>query len=193
GLPPGVIPAVDLVKAPGELSAAVAGLLAGVVVAGDLAQARELVRTRPELRVVTRDGDLLGAHWAHGGSARPPSLLGMRAAREEAEGLAAAERAAHQAAAALAAAVADEERDRDAAGQALAGVRAADKAAAESSGRLGRLAGAARAAQEEATRLEAAIAAVGKQRERDLAALAGLTATLAEAEEGAQATGGAPA
>ena len=194
GLPPGVIPAVDLVKAPGELSAAVAGLLAGVVVAGDLAQARELVRTRPELRVVTRDGDLLGAHWAHGGSARPPSMLAMRAAAEEAaEGLAAAERAAHQAAAALAAAVADEERDRDAAGQALAGVRAADKAAAESSGRLGRLAGAARAAQEEATRLEAAIATVGKQRERDLAALAGLTATLAEAEEGAQATGGAPA
>ena len=194
GLPPGVIPAVDLVKAPGDLSAAVAGLLAGVVVAGDLAQARELVRTRPELRVVTRDGDLLGAHWAHGGSARPPSMLAMRAAAEEAaEGLAAAERAAHQAAAALAAAVADEERDRDAAGQALAGVRAADKAAAESSGRLGRLAGAARAAQEEATRLEAAIATVGKQRERDLAALAGLTATLAEAEEGAQATGGAPA
>src|SRR5215468_6774799 len=194
GLPPGVIPAVDLVKAPGELSAAVAGLLAGVVVAGDLAQASELVRTRPELRVVTRDGDLLGAHWAHGGSARPPSMLAMRAAAEEAaDGLAAAERAAHQAAAALAAAVADEERDRDAAGQALAGVRAADKAAAESSGRLGRLAGAARAAQEEATRLEAAIAAVGKQRERDLAALAGLTATLAEAEEGARATGGAPA
>jgi len=182
------------VKAPGELSAAVAGLLAGVVVAGDLAQARELVRTRPELRVVTRDGDLLGAHWAHGGSARPPSMLAMRSAAEEAaEGLAAAERAAHEAAAALAAAVADEERDRDAAGQALTGVRAADKAAAESSGRLGRLAGAARAAQEEATRLEAAIAAVGKQRERDLAALAGLTATLAEAEEGAQATGGAPA
>src|SRR5262249_45107166 len=72
GLPPGVIPAVDLVKATGELSAAVAGLLAGVVVAGDLAQARELVRTRPQLRVVTRDGDPLGPHWAHGGPAQPP-------------------------------------------------------------------------------------------------------------------------
>src|SRR5262249_4739396 len=93
----------------------------------------------------------------------------------------------------LAAAVADEERDRDAAGQALAGVRAADKAAAESSGRLGRLAGAARAAQEEATRLEAGSAAGGKQRERGLAALARLAAPPAEAEEGAQATGGAPA
>jgi chromosome segregation protein len=170
------------VKAPGELSVAVAGLLAGVVVADDLGQARELVCTRPELRVVTRDGDLLGAHWAHGGSAKPPSMLAMRAASEEAAaGLATAERAAQEAAAALAAAVTDEERDRAAVGRALAGVRAADKAAAESSGRLGRLAGAARAAQEEAARLEAAIASVGQQRERDLAALAGLTAKLAEA------------
>jgi chromosome segregation protein len=184
GLPPGVFHAIDLVKAPGELSAAVAGLLAGVVVADDLGQARELVRTSPGLRVVTRDGDLLGAHWAHGGSAKPPSMLAMRAAAEEAAaGLATAERAAEEAAAALAAAVTDEERDRAAVGRALAGVRAADKAAAESSGRLGRLAGAARAAQEEAARLEAAIASVGKQRERELAALAGLTAKLAEAEE----------
>jgi chromosome segregation protein len=190
GLPSGVIPAIDLVKAPGELSAAVAALLAGVVVAGDLAQARELVRTRPELRVVTRDGDLIGAHWAHGGSARPPSMLGMRAAAEEAAaGLVAAERAAQDAAATLAAAVADEERDREAVGRALAGVRAADTAAAESSGRLGRLAGAARAAQEEAGRLESAIASVGKQRERDLAALAGLTAKLVEAEEGENTAG----
>jgi chromosome segregation protein len=193
GLPPGVIPAIDLVEAPGELSASVAGLLAGVVVAGDLDQARELVRTRPELRVVTRDGDLIGAHWAHGGSAKPPSMLAMRAAAEEAAaGLVAAERAAQDTAAVLAAAVADEERDREAVGRALAGVRAADKAAAESSGRLGRLAGAARAAQEEAARLEAAIASAGKQRERDLAALAGLTAKLAEAEEG-EGTGGAQA
>jgi chromosome segregation protein len=183
GLPPGVFPAIDLVKAPGELSVAVAGLLAGVVVADDLGQARELVCTRPGLRVVTRDGDLLGAHWAHGGSAKPPSMLAMRAAAEEAAaGLATAERAAQEAAGALATAVTDEERDRAAVGRALAGVRDADKAAAESSGRLGRLAGAARAAQEEAARLEAAIASVGTQRERDLAALAGLTAKLAEAE-----------
>jgi chromosome segregation protein len=195
-LPEGVMPAIELVKAPGELSAALAGLLAGVVVAGGLDQARELVRARPELRVVTRDGDLLGAHWAHGGSARPPSMLAMRAAAEEAAGgLETAERAAQEAAARLAGAVAQEEQDREAAAQALAGVRAADKAAAESSGRLGRLAGAARAAQEEAARLETAIAAVGKQRERDLTALAALTTRLAEAEDDEQdaADAGKPA
>ena len=193
-LPSGVMPAIELVKAPGELSAALAGLLDGVVVAGDLDQARELVRARPELRVVTRDGDLLGAHWAHGGSARPPSMLAMRAAAEEAAGgLQGAERAAQEAATRLADAVAREERDREAVAQALAGARAADKAAAESSGRLGRLAGAARAAQEEAARLETAIEAVGKQRERDLAALAALTTRLAEAEEGERDADGAGA
>jgi chromosome segregation protein len=184
-LPPGVVPAADLVKAPGELTAALAGLLAGVVVAGDLAAARDVVRARPELRVVTRDGDLLGAHWAHGGSAKPPSMLAMRAAAGEASAaLAAAERAAQAAGTALASALADEERDREATGRALAGMRAADKAAAESSGRLGRLAGAARAAQEEAARLEAAIASVTAQRTRDAAALAGVVARLEEAEAG---------
>jgi chromosome segregation protein len=184
-LPRGVVPAVDLVKAPAELTAALAGLLSGVVVADDLAAARDVVRVHPELRVVTRDGDLLGVHWAHGGSARPPSMLAMRAAAEEAAAaLAAAERAAQEAAATLASALADEERDREATGRALAGVRAADKAAADSSGRLGRLAGAARAAQEEAARLQAAIASVTEQRERDAIALAGLVAKLAEAEAG---------
>ena len=194
-LPRGVVPAVDLVKAPAELTAALAGLLSGVVVADDLAAARDVVRARPELRVVTRDGDLLGAHWAHGGSAKPPSMLAMRAAAEEAAAaLAAAERAAQEAAATLASALADEERDREATGRALAGVRAADKAAADSSGRLGQLAGAARAAQEEAARLEAAIASVTEQRERDATALAGLVAKLAEAEageDGASETGAA--
>jgi chromosome segregation protein len=187
-LPPGVVPAVDLVKAPGELTAALAGLLSGVVVAGNLATARDVVRAHPGLKVVTRDGDLLGAHWAHGGSAKPPSVLAMRAAAEEASAaLTAADRAAQQAAATLTSALADEERDREATGRALTGVRAADKAAAESSGRLGRLAGAARAAQEEAARLEAAIASVAGQRERDAAALAGLVAKLAEAEAGEDA------
>jgi chromosome segregation protein len=191
-LPPGVVPAVGLVKAPAELTAALAGLLSGVVVADDLAAARDVVRARPGLRVVTRDGDLLGVHWAHGGSAKPPSMLAMRAAAEEASAaLAAAERAAQTVAATLASALADEERDRDATGRALAGARAADRAAAESSGRLGRLAGAARAAQEEAARLEAAIASVTEQRERDATALAGLVAKLAEADAGEAAGSGA--
>ena len=34
-----------------------------------------VVRENPDLRAVTRAGDLLGSRWAHGGSARPASLL----------------------------------------------------------------------------------------------------------------------
>jgi chromosome segregation protein len=190
--PPGVLPVLDLVKAPGELSAAVAGLLAGVVVAEDLDQARDLVRAHPELRVVTRDGDLLGAHWAQGGAARPPSVLAMRGAADTAAaGLAAADGVWERAAADLAIAVAEEERAAGAVAGALALMQEADAAAAAISGQLGRLAGAARAAQDEATRLAATIAAAREKTGRDQSALTELSARLA-AEE-ADTDAGAPA
>jgi chromosome segregation protein len=201
-LPPGMLPALDLVKAPGELCGALAVLLAGVVVADDLDRARDIVRTHPELRVVTRDGDLLGAHWAQGGAARPPSVLAMRSAAEAAAAdLAAAGPAGERAAADLAAAVAEEERAQQVVAAALALMQEADAAAAAVSGRLGRLAGAARAAQEEATRLAAAITAAREKSGRDQAALTELTARLAAAEApqppgpedgaaGAEGTGG---
>ena len=188
--PPGVLPVLDLVKAPGELWGALAGLLAGVVIADDLDQARDLVRAHPELRVVTRDGDLLGAHWARGGAARPPSLLAMRSAAEAtAADLATADRTWERAAADLAAAMAEEERAQQAVARALALMQEADAAAAAVSGQLGRLAGAARAAQDEATRLAAAIAAAREKSGRDQAALTELSARLA-AEEAGEASPG---
>ena len=188
--PPGVLPVLDLVKAPGELWGALAGLLAGVVIADDLDQARDLVRAHPELRVVTRDGDLLGAHWARGGAARPPSLLAMRSAAEAtAADLATADRTWERAAADLAAAMAEEERAQQAVARALALMQEADAAAAAVSGQLGQLAGAARAAQDEATRLAAAIAAAREKSGRDQAALTELSARLA-AEEAGEASPG---
>ena len=191
--PPGVLPVLDLVKAPGELWGALAGLLAGVVIADDLDQARDLVRAHPELRVVTRDGDLLGAHWARGGAARPPSLLAMRSAAEAAAAdLATADRTWERAAADLAAAMAEEERAQQAVAGALALMQEADAAAAAVSGQLGRLAGAARAAQDEATRLAAAIAAAREKSGRDQAALTELSARLA-AEEAGEASPGSGA
>ena len=83
-----------------------------MVIADGLDEARDLVRAHPELRAVTRDGDLLGAHWARGGAARPPSLLAMRSAAEAAAAdLATADRTWERAAADLAAAaMAEEER-----------------------------------------------------------------------------------
>ncbi len=183
--PPGVLPVLDLVKAPGELWGALAGLLAGVVIADDLDRARDLVRAHPELRVVTRDGDLLGAHWARGGAARPPSLLAMRSAAEAAAAdLATADRTWERAAADLAAAMAEEQRAQQAVAGALALMQEADAAAAAVSGQLGRLAGAARAAQDEAARLAAAIDAAREKSGRDQAALTELSARLAAEEAG---------
>ena len=191
--PPGVLPILDLVKAPGELWGALAGLLAGVVIADGLDEARDLVRAHPELRVVTRDGDLLGAHWARGGAARPPSLLAMRSAAEAAAAdLATADRTWERAAADLAAAMAEEERAQQAVTGALALMQEADAAAAAVSGQLGRLAGAARAAQDEATRLAAAIDAAREKSGRDQAALTELSARLAAEEAGEASPGSGP-
>jgi chromosome segregation protein len=183
-LPPGDTPALELVRAPSGLSGALTALLGNVVVCESLAGARDIVRAHPRLRVVTRDGDLLGAHWARGGAARPPSMLAMRTAVDEAAtGLAAAERACGAAAAGLAEAAAAEERAREAAQRAAAALQACDKLTAEVSGRLGRLAGAARAAAEETGRLAATVASVQDKQERDRAKLAELTARLTAAED----------
>jgi chromosome segregation protein len=182
-LPDGAQPALDLVRCPAELAAALASLLAGVVVAADLGQAQELLRAYPEVRVVTRQGDVLGAYWASGGSAKAPSEFTLRGVADEAAaGLGDVDRRCEQAAADLADAVADESQAREVVAAAQAGIQQADAAAAEISGRLGRLAGAARAAREEAQRLEAAIANARQAQEAGAAAVSELAASLAAAE-----------
>ncbi|WP_326720443.1 chromosome segregation protein SMC [Streptomyces sp. NBC_00243] len=76
--------AADLVRGPAELMPAVRRLLRGIVVVGTLEDAEELVYARPELTAVTAEGDLLGAHFAHGGSAGAPSLLEVQASVDQA-------------------------------------------------------------------------------------------------------------
>jgi chromosome segregation protein len=61
-------------------------------------------------------------------------------------------------------------------------MQAADAAAAEISGRLGRLGGAARAAADEAKRLDASVGAARRSADKDAAKLAALKSELAEAE-----------
>ncbi|HEY7147133.1 MAG TPA: chromosome segregation protein SMC [Streptosporangiaceae bacterium] len=183
--------AIEFVKAPGELAEAVERLLDGVYVAADLRDGLEAVQADPELRIVTRDGDLIGAHWARGGSAGAPSLLGLSAAAQEAESrLDAADSACQRAERELAAATEEEEAARRALAQAAAGLRETDAAAAEISGRLGTLAGAAKAARDEASRLDAAIKTAQRAREKDLARLADAQARLAKQEAEPEAEAG---
>jgi chromosome segregation protein len=193
-LPPGVSRAIDLVKAPGELSFAVERLLAGVLVVPDLRAGLDLVRSDPGLLLVTRHGDLIGAHWARGGSSAAQSLLGLRAAAEQAAGaLAGAQGRCQRAERDLAEAVDDEETARQGLARMLAEVQQADAAAAQTSGRLGTLAGAARAAQDEAGRLAAAIAVAERSRDKDVAQLAELQSRLAIREAEASSDAGADA
>ena len=190
GLPQGARYALDLVRASDELRPAVTQLLTGVVVAVTLEQAADLLRASPALRIVTRDGDLLGPHWAVGGSAGQQSLLEVRAAADDAAtGLEEAEEQCEQAAQQLTVAVRAEEAARRGVDEVRARMRQADSAASEISGRLGRLAGAARAACDEVRRLQTAIDAARKAGEKDLARLTELTSSLAEAEAAEAAEG----
>ena len=84
-LPAGAAWAADLVVAPEALRTAIDALIGDVVVVDDLPAARVLLSERANLRAVTRGGDLLGAHWAAGGSSGAPSTLEVQAAVDESQ------------------------------------------------------------------------------------------------------------
>lgn len=150
---------VDLVRGPDALMGAVRRLVQDMVVVGTLEDAEELVAARPGLTAVTSEGDLLGAHFAHGGSAGAPSLLEVRASVDEAAAelaelavrcgeLAEVQRRA-TARRTECAALVEELGERR---------RAADREKSAVSGQLGRLAGQARGAAGEAERTASAAA-----------------------------------
>ena len=132
---------------------------------------------------MTTSGDVLGAHWARGGSAGEQSLLSLRAAASQAASqVGDAEQRCQRAEGRLAAALEDEDQARQALAEAAAGLQHADAAAAETSGKLGSLAGRARAARDEVGRLAGAIAAAEKSRQQSLALVTEVQARLAEQE-----------
>ncbi|KAB8193606.1 chromosome segregation protein SMC [Nonomuraea phyllanthi] len=201
----------DLVTVPDHLRPALDHVLANVVVVDDLATARELVDRHPELRAVTRTGDLVGAHLASGGAEDGTSVLQVRAALDEAVAdLEEAERTAEQTAealeqaiegeqaaqAALEAAQARASEAQTAVTTAQAGVsaaqggldqirgrqREADQRTAAAARRLAQLEAAAGAAHDEAERLAASVTRAEGSRTEGLEELAELEIRLAEAE-----------
>ncbi|MEU0052088.1 AAA family ATPase [Streptomyces sp. NPDC006309] len=176
--------AADLVRGPGELMPAVRRLLRGIVVVDDLDDAEALVYACPELTAVTAEGDLLAAHFAHGGSAGAPSLLEVRASVDEAAAELAelavrcAELAEEQRVAAerraQAAALVEELGERR---------RAAEREKSGVAQRLGRLAGQARGAAGEAERSAAAAARAQEASEKAVQEAEELAERLAVAEE----------
>ncbi|MFF3451791.1 chromosome segregation protein SMC [Streptomyces sp. NPDC002667] len=176
--------AADLVRGPAELMPAVRRLLRGVVVVRTLEEAEDLVHARPGLTAVTAEGDLLGAHFAHGGSAGAPSLLEVQASVDEAtaeleelavtcEELAEAQLLATE-----------RRKERAALGEELGERRrAAEREKSSVAQQLGRLAGQARGAAGEAERSTAAAARAQEALDRAVTEAEELAERLAVAEE----------
>jgi len=174
-LPDGARWVRELVTGPAELSAALAGVLDRVAVVDGIDAAVRLVESHPRLRVVTAEGDLLGAQWSYGGSVSAPSAIEVQAALEDAQ----REHAAAQARSSRL--QADLEATRRLAAQrsaavesALAALHESDAAHSAVAQRLGDLGAAARSAAAEATRLEQSREAVQRARDADLEGLAAL-------------------
>ncbi|MFD4558828.1 chromosome segregation protein SMC [Streptomyces sp. NPDC058469] len=177
-------PAVDLVRSPSELMPAVRRLLHNIIIVDTLEAAEELVYRHPELTAVTAEGDLLGAHFAHGGSAGAPSLLEVQASVDEAaaeleelavrcEELAGAQQAAGERRKECAALVEELGERR----------RAAEREKSAVAQQLGRLAGQARGAAGEAERSAAAAARAQEALDKAVEEAEVLAERLAVAEE----------
>ncbi len=184
GLPSGATYAMDVVECPADLRPALARLLHKVVVVDDLATARGLVRDAADLTAVTRDGDLIGAHFAAGGSSSQPSLIEVQAAVDEATASLAT--AAHTLER-LTFDVSTLEREREEARRrvdvALAKLHESDATLAAVAEELAQYSSQVRNAKAEAARLDQAIEAAKIARDKDLEGLAELEARLVAAEE----------
>ncbi|MDA4110475.1 chromosome segregation protein SMC [Mycolicibacterium holsaticum] len=183
-LPYGAHWAVELVEAPPRLQGAITAMLANVAVVADLSAALDLVTSRPELRAVSADGDLVGAGWVSGGSDRKPSTLEIASEVDKARAeLAEAEKQVGELSAALAGALAEQAARRDSAEQALAALNESDAAISAIYEQLGRLGQDARAADDEWQRLIKQRDELETNRSRTVEELAGLEERLHNAQQ----------
>ncbi len=183
GLPDFATYAIDVVDGPDSLHGALRRALFKVAVVDDLDRAKILIAQAPDVTAVTRDGDVLGAHFAAGGSASTSSLIEVKAAIEQADtDLASAAHAVESLRFEQQAAESEREEAQERVDAALAKLHESDAEMAAVAEQLGHLGSTARAARGESERLAAAIAAAEEARDRDLSGLAELEERLEAAE-----------
>ena len=180
--------AVDVVTVPDELRGAVQRVLRKVAVVDELPAAQDLVAGLPDLVAVTRDGDVLSAHFAAGGSSAQPSLIEVQAAIDEAEQR--LTEAGHRCDRLRFAQSQLEEQQRDASAaveETLSRLHESDAAMAALAEQLGQLGSTARSASEENERLAQAITRAEQARDSDISGLAELEHRLELAETAEEA------
>jgi chromosome segregation protein len=183
-LPPGAVYAVDVVDGPPQLRAALRQLMSKVAVVGGLDDAQALVSARADVVAVTRDGDLLGRHFAMGGSSAMPSLIEVQAAVDEAtRRLDASTHACERLRFDLSRLTEERESAQRNVDVWLAKLHESDAAMTAVAEELGQLGALARAAGGEADRLLEAISEAEEVHGRDLAGLADLERRLAAATD----------
>ncbi|MGZ8720494.1 MAG: chromosome segregation protein SMC [Aeromicrobium sp.] len=183
GLPDYATYAVDVIDSPPPLQGALRRLLFKVAIVEDLDSARALLKHASDVVAVTRDGDLLGAYFASGGSSSRQSLIEVQAAIEQAgtdldKATGTLERLRFERSAL-------DEKQRDAKSRvdaALAKLHESDATMAAVADNLGNLHSISRNAVAEAERLAKAIAAAEEARDRDVSGLAELEDRLQQAE-----------
>ncbi|MGA9714977.1 MAG: chromosome segregation protein SMC, partial [Aeromicrobium sp.] len=183
GLPDYATYAIDVVEAPVALQGALRRLLFKVAVVDDLDRARDLVDYAPDVTAATRDGDLLGKHFASGGSSDSQSLIEVQAAIGQTEqDLTAAQHTLDR----LRFEAESRSTARDSAQRlvddALAKLHESDATMTAIAADLGSFGSQHRAAKGEADRLAAAIVAAEEARDTDLSGLADLESRLQQAE-----------
>jgi chromosome segregation protein len=182
-LPYGASYAVDVVDCPETLRPALRRLLRKVAVVDDVDTARALVRNLPDITCTTRAGDVLGAHFAYGGSDAAPSLIEVQSAVDEAaekltEATARSERLRFE----LAAMEEERARQKESVEITLARLHESDAAMAAVAEQLAHFGSLAKASRGEAQRMAEAIAAAEEERDRNLSGLAELEERLMDAE-----------
>ncbi len=188
-LPAGARYAVDVVQVQPALRPAVRRVLHQVALVEDLAAAQALVDQVPDVVAVTRDGDVLSAHFASGGSSAQPSLIEVQAAIDDAETRLA--EANHVCERLRFAQNELEDRHRSASQTVevtLARLHESDASMAALAEELAQLSAAAHSARGEADRLLAARAEAEEARQTNLAGLAELEHRLERAQDSDEET-----